>query len=164
MSAETPARPFKIPMVQIGIEDPRQPEVEALVKALDDFANALYPPQSNHLLDIQSLAKPDVVFFVARQDGRAIGCGAFRQLDARHGEIKRMYVPHEARGRGLGRVLLDTIEAEAKRRGFERLSLETGIHNHEALNLYRRAGYVACPPFGAYSADPLSLFMTKEIA
>ncbi len=162
MTADPP--PFRIPMVQIAIEDPRQPEVVALIDALDDFARSLYPPESNHLLDIAALAKPDVVFFVARQDGRAIGCGAFRMLDPTHGEIKRMYVPHEARGRGLGRVILDTIEAEAKRRGVRHLSLETGIHNHDALNLYRRGGYKDCAPFADYRHDPLSLFMTKEIA
>lgn len=162
MSADPPR--FRIPMVQIAIEDPRQQEVVALIEALDDFARALYPPESNHLLDIAALAKPDVVFFVARQDGKAIGCGAFRRLDQTHGEIKRMYVPHEARGRGLGRVILDTIEFEAKALGLRRLSLETGIHNHEALNLYRRAGYHDCPPFADYKLDPLSLFMTKEIA
>jgi len=159
-----PTPPFRVPKVQIAIEDPRQQEVVALVDALDDFSKSLYPAESNHLLDIEELAKPDVVFFVARQDGRAIGCGAFRFLEKTHGEVKRMYVPHEARGRGLGRVILDTIEAEARRRGVRRLSLETGIHNHDAINLYRRAGYEDCPPFGPYKADPLSLFMTKEIA
>jgi putative acetyltransferase len=163
MSGEQPP-PYKIPRIEVRQEDPRQPEVVALIEALDDFSKSLYPPESNHLLDIAALARPEVVFFVARQDGQAIGCGAFRLLDARHGEVKRMYVPHEARGRGLGRAILDTIEAEAKRRGVVRLSLETGIHNHEAINLYRRAGYMDCPPFANYKADPLSLFMTKEIA
>ena len=155
--------PFKIPMIHIEIEDPRQPEVAALITALDEYSKSLYPPGSNHLLDIEALAKPDVVFFVARQDALAIGCGAFRLLDKRHGEIKRMNVPHEARGRGLGRAILETIETEAKRRGVRRLSLETGVRNSEALILYRRAGYEDCPAFGPYKPDPLSLFMTKEL-
>jgi putative acetyltransferase len=163
MSGEQPP-PFKIPRIEIVQENPYQPEVIALIDALDDFSKSLYPPESNHLLDIEALAKPDVVFFVARQEGRAIGCGAFRLLDAQHGEIKRMYVPHEARGRGLGWVILETIEAEAKRRGIKQLSLETGIHNLQAVHLYHRAGYEDCPPFGDYKPDPLSLFMTKEIA
>jgi putative acetyltransferase len=164
MSGDTPNPPFKIPRIEIAQEDPRQPEVLALIDALDDFSKSLYPAESNHLLDIEALAQLDVIFFVARQEGRAIGCGAFRILDMRHGEIKRMYVPHEARGRGLGWALLDTIERKAKMRGMKRLSLETGIHNHDAVNLYRRAGYAGCPPFGDYKPDPLSLFMTKEIA
>ena len=163
MSADPPA-PLRVPRISIAQEDPRQPEVVALIDALDDYSKSLYPPQSNHLLDVEALAKPDVVFFVARQEGRAIGCGAFRFLDPKHGEIKRMYVPHEARGRGLGWVLLDTIEDEARRRGIERPSLETGIHNLQAVHLYRRAGYRDCAPFGDYKPDPLSLFMTKEIA
>jgi len=163
MSGDVPP-PFKVPRVSIAQEDPRQPEVVALIEALDDFSKSLYPATSNHLLDVAELAKPDVVFFVARQEGRAIGCGAVRLLDATHGEIKRMYVPHEARGRGLGWVLLDTIEAEARKRGIRRLSLETGIHNLQAVHLYRRAGYTDCPPFADYKPDPLSLFMTKEIA
>lgn len=163
MSADTPP-PFRIPRIAIAQEDPRQPDVVALIDALDAFSKSLYPAESNHLLDVDDLAKPDVVFFVARQEGKAIGCGAFRFIDAGHGEIKRMYVPHEARGRGLGWVLLETIEAEARRRGITRLSLETGIHNLQAVHLYRRAGYQDYPPFGDYKPDPLSLFMTKEIA
>lgn len=163
MSGDPPS-PFHIPRVEIAQEDPRQPEVVALIDALDDFSKSLYPPESNHLLDIEALARPEVVFFVARQEGKAIGCGAFRFLDPTHGEIKRMYVPHEARGRGLGWVLLDTIETEAAKRGIKRLSLETGIHNLQAVHLYRRAGYRDCAPFGDYKPDPLSLFMTKEIA
>ena len=163
MSGDTPL-PFKIPRIEIAQEDPRQPEVIALIDALDDFSKSLYPPESNHLLDVAALAKPDVVFFVARQEGRAIGCGAFRVLDARHGEIKRMSVPHEARGLGLGRALLDTIESEARRRGIKRLSLETGIHNLQAVHICHRAGYEDCPPFAEYQPDHLSLFMTKEIA
>ena len=163
MTGEAPP-PFKVPRISIAQEDPRQPEVVALIDALDDYSKSLYPTESNHLLDVVELAKPDVVFFVARQEGEAIGCGAFRFLDATHGEIKRMYVPHEARGRGLGWVLLDTIEAEARNRGIKRLSLESGIHNLQAVHLYRRAGYRDCPPFGDYKPDPLSLFMTKEVA
>jgi putative acetyltransferase len=163
MSGDTPP-PFKIPRVEIAQEDPRQPEVLALIDALDDFSRSLYPADSNHLMDIEALAKPDVCFFVARQEGKAIGCGAFRLLDKQHGEIKRMYVPHEARGRGLGWAILETIETEAERRGIKRLSLETGIHNLQAVHLYHHAGYEECPPFGGYKPDPLSLFMTREIA
>ena len=163
MSADDPVQ-FRVPRIEIAEEDPRQPEVRAMIEALDEFSNSLYPADSNHLLDIESLAKPNIHFFVAREQGRAIGCGAFRVLEPGHGEIKRMYVPHEARGRGLGRALLDTIESEAKRHGLKRLSLETGIKNLQAVHLYHRAGYEECPPFGDYKPDPLSLFMTKEIA
>ena len=89
-----------------------------------------------------------------------MGCGALR-IDAGYGELKRMYVVPEARGRQLGRRILDHIEAEARREGLNCLRLETGIHQPEALALYRAAGYVEREAFGTYAPDPLSVFMEK---
>ena len=150
--------------VVIAREPPRQPEVEALVRDLDRLMESLYPAESNHLLDIAALERPDIRFFVARRGGAAIGCGAFRVLDRRHGEIKRMFVAPAQRGSGLGRALLAHIEGAARAEGLERLSLETGISQPEAIGLYRAAGYRECDPFGDYRPDPLSAFMTKPLA
>lgn len=150
--------------VSIGRADPRLPEVRALISALDGLMASLYPAESNHLLDVDTLALDDVTFLVARDGERIVGCGAMKRHDARLGEVKRMFVDPEARGRGLGARILEAIEAEAVRQGLRRLALETGIHQPEAIGLYRKAGFQECPPFADYKPDPLSLFMIKEIA
>jgi putative acetyltransferase len=149
--------------VEIGREDPREPQVRALIAALDDHVAKLYPAESNHLLDVDTLARADVTFLVARRSGEAVGCGALRRHDARLGEVKRMFVAPAARGLGLGKRMLEAIEADARRQGLQQLALETGIHQPEAISLYRRAGFRECQAFGGYKPDPLSLFMVKEL-
>jgi putative acetyltransferase len=166
--------------ITIQREDPAQPDVRALIAALDALMSGLYPAESNHLLDIETLRGPGIKFFVARYDGVAVGCGAYRLLDLNHGadtapsnhgadtapshgEIKRMFVTPIARGMRLGWRLLQHLETDAHVAGVKRLSLETGIDQPEAIGLYERAGYVESPPFGAYQPDPLSVFMTKAI-
>jgi putative acetyltransferase len=149
--------------ITLRIESPRQPDVERLLEALDAYQSALYPPESNHLLDVEALTAPSIRFFVARRDGRALGCGALRIDAAGYGELKRMFVSPEARGLKLGRRILDRIEAEARREGLRCMRLETGIRQPEALGLYRAAGYAERGAFGEYSADPLSVFMEKSL-
>lgn len=149
--------------VTLARESPRQADVGRLLAALDAYQSALYPAESNHLLDVDALAAPAVRFFVARRDGAALGCAALRIDPERYGELKRMYVTPEARGMSLGRRLLERVEAEARREGLECLRLETGIHQPEALGLYRSAGYREREPFGGYARDPLSVFMEKRL-
>lgn len=144
-------------------ERPDQPDVIALIEALDAYANALYPPESNHLLDIASLSAPEVTFLVVRDGRAAVGCGAVLRDARGWGEVKRMYVRPDQRGRGVGRGVLSEIEAVARDAGLPLLRLETGIHNTEALGLYRRAGFVECAAFGNYAPDPLSVFMEKRV-
>jgi len=146
--------------IMLAIESPRQPEVQRMLEALDAYQSTLYPPESNHFLDVEGLAAPNVRFIVARRGGVAVGCGALR-IDVGYGELKRMYVVPAARGHRLGRLILDRIEAEARRAGLLCLRLETGIHQPEALALYRAAGYAEREAFGEYAADPLSVFMEK---
>jgi putative acetyltransferase len=146
----------------LRIESPRQPDVERLLDALDAYQSALYPTESNHFLDVEALAAPDVRFFVARRDGRALGCGALRIDATGYGELKRMFVTPDARGLKLGRRILDRIEEEARREGLACVRLETGIHQPEALGLYRAAGYVEREAFGSYKPDSLSVFMEKS--
>jgi putative acetyltransferase len=149
--------------ITIGAERPDQSDVMALIEALDAHAIALYPPESNHLLDIASLCGPSVRFLVVRAGGKAVGCGAIL-IDGRGwGEIKRMYVDPGQRGRGLGRRVLAELEAVARKDALPHLRLETGIHNTEALGLYRRAGFRECAAFGDYRPDPLSVFMEKRV-
>ena len=125
--------------VTLARESPHQADVGRLLAALDAYQSALYPAESNHFLDVDALAAPGVRFFVARRDGAALGCAALRIDPERYGELKRMYVTPEARGMSLGRRLLERVEAEARREGLECLRLETGIHQPEALGLYRSA-------------------------
>ncbi len=150
-------------MLEIRPEPPRQDEVAALLAASDAFSMALYPPESNHLVDVTTLEKPEVTFLVARLSGRAVGCGAVVRKGADWGEIKRMFVDVAARGTGAGAKLLSLLEADARARGITVLRLETGIHNDAALKLYRKFGYVERGPFGDYAEDPLSIFMERTL-
>jgi putative acetyltransferase len=144
-------------------ESPNQPEVIALIEALDAYANSLYPPESNHLLDVASLRAPSVTFLVARDAGEAVACGGVLRDPRGWGEVKRMYVRRDQRGRGTGRRVLTGIEGVARSARLPLLRLETGIHNSDALALYRRAGFTECGPFGDYAPDPLSVFMEKRV-
>lgn len=149
--------------VRIDPESPRQPDIVRLVEELDTYLVALYPAESNHLLDIESLAQPDIRFLVARREGEAVGCIALRVDPTGWGEVKRLYVSPRARGLGLGRRLLSALEAQAQRERLSLLRLETGIHQPEALGLFRAAGFREIPAFGAYAPDPLSVFMEKAL-
>ena len=147
----------------INFESPDQPEVIALITELDAYQDTLYPPESRHYLDLTSLAQPNVLFAVARDDaGRAIGCGAV-VLYPEFGELKRMYVSPRGRGQGVGRKLLALLESQAIGSGCKLLTLETGPYQHEALALYASAGYERRGPFGDYRNDPLSVFMQKHL-
>ena len=149
----------------ITIEPARaaSPDAAALVAELDGYLAGLYPPQSNHGLTIAQIEQPNVRFFVLRDAGRAIGCGAFVNVDAAYAEIKRMYVRPSHRGQRLGRRLLEFVEAQARDDGLLLARLETGIAQPEAIALYERSGYRRCAPFGDYALDPLSVFMEKSL-
>ena len=140
-----------------------QPEVIALIEALDAYQKPLYPPESHHGIDLAALSQRNVIFAVARDaQGAAVGCGAV-VIEASLGELKRMYVRPERRGRRIAHALLAFLEAEASRRGCTRLMLETGVRQPEAHGLYARSGYVRCGPFASYVDDPNSVFMSKQL-
>lgn len=149
--------------MNIQIETPRQPDVIAMLVQLDAYFAGLYPAESNHLMDVDSLTQPDVVFLVARDaGGRALGCGAYVNRGG-YGEVKRMYVDPAQRGQGVGGKLLAEIARHAAQAGLPALMLETGISQPEAIGLYERDGFVHCAPFGDYQPDPLSFFMVKTL-
>ena len=142
--------------------DPACLDARALIDELDAFLTSMYPAESNHLLSIESLQAPEVTFLLLRVDGKAAGCGAF----VRHGdyaELKRMFVRPEYRGLKLGRRLVDELESRILLGGIRAARLETGIRQVEALALYEKAGYVRRGEFGEYAADPLSVFMEKQL-
>jgi putative acetyltransferase len=150
-------------IVTIAEESPRQPAVLRLLELSDAYAASLYPAESNHMVDISTLEKPEVSFFVARSNGAIVGCCALVVAGDETAEIKRMFVDPEARGLKVGRQLLAALEAKAGRLGLWAIQLETGIHQPEAIGLYKASGYVERPPFGSYLPDPLSLFMEKHV-
>ena len=150
-------------MHEIRIEHPDQPDVIGLLQARDEYSATLYPPESNHALDLAGLLAPAVTFLVARRDGVAVACGAVVRGSPNEGEIKSMWVEPGHRGRGVGRAMLAAVERTAQAQGVAILRLETGIRQPEALRMYRAAGYRETGPFGAYRPDPLSVFMEKRL-
>jgi putative acetyltransferase len=151
------------PEISIRPEDPRQADVQRIIAESGAYLQALYPSESNHLVDVDALAASDALFLVARRNGELLGSIAFRIIAPGHAEIKRMFVRTQARGNGVGRRLLEALEDAARQRNVDHISLETGIRQPEAIGLYRASGYRDCPPFGTYTPDPLSLFMTKRL-
>lgn len=149
--------------VVIAAESPRQDAVVALVAALDRYLLDLYPADTCHLLDIESLEAPDVRFFVARKDGVPVGCAALRVDSAGYGEVKRMYVDAAARGHRIGDRLLARLEEQARAEGLTALLLESGIHQHEALALYRKAGFTDRGLYACYADNGVSVFMEKPL-
>lgn len=136
-----------------------------LIAALNAELSARYPePGATHFRLAEDETAPGRgAFLVAYQEGEAVGCGALRTIEPGVGEIKRMYVRPAARGRGIGRVVLEALEEEARRLGLRRLVLETGTRQSEALALYERSGYGRIPPFGEYARSPLSICLAKAL-
>lgn len=140
--------------------DPR--EARALLEASHAMMMALFNPDSNHFLSLEALAGPEISFFVARLDGRTVGCGALAQRDG-YGEIKSMFVDPDVRRAGVAAALMARLEAEAAAQGLDLLRLETGNLLEAAHALYARCGFAVCGPFGDYPAHPQSVFMEKRL-
>jgi len=134
-----------------------------LLRLADERSAGLYPEDARPGPDVNTLLALQVRFFVARVDGRAIGCGGWAPDGGGMAELKRIFVAAEARGLGIGRALLQALEADAARAGIRLMRLETGVKSAEAIGLYRRFGYRETGPFGAYDPDPLSVFMEKAL-
>ncbi|SIN87619.1 GNAT family N-acetyltransferase [Agromyces cerinus] len=150
--------------VTVSIEAPRQPEVERLLDASTAFAQSLYPPESNFLLDVATLERPEVAFYVARDGERAVGIAALvAEADASRGELKRMFVDPAARGHGVAAALLERIEADAAARGLVEIVLETGDLHDAAQALYTRHGYREIPQFGQYVGEAHSVCFAKPL-
>ncbi|MFO1269520.1 MAG: GNAT family N-acetyltransferase [Rubrivivax sp.] len=177
--------------ILIRRERPDQPEVMALLQALDDYLGALYPPEANHIMDVASLGASEVRFIVAREPamapvmanslgdarhgdatpGRAVGTAAVRLMPGeaatdgeRYGEVKRMYVAPAQRGQRLGAALVAELEATLLREGIGLALLETGRDQTEAVRLYERCGYRERGPFGGYPDNGLSVFYGKRLS
>lgn len=123
------------------------------------------PPESIHALDIETLRKPEITFWTVWESTELLGCGALKELNSQHGEIKSMRTSSLHLRKGVARKLLDHILEEAKRRGYVRLSLETGSMEafEPARNLYVNFGFIDCEPFADYVKDPYSVYMTRKL-
>lgn len=151
--------------MHIIADDLSHPQVHALLQEHLAQMHAQSPPESVHALDLQRLRVPEISFWTVWDGDTLIGCGALKALSAEHGEIKSMRTPQAQRRRGAGRAVLRHIMAEARARGYRRLSLETGSMDAfvPARQLYRSEGFHDCAPFADYADDPNSVFMTIEL-
>lgn len=155
--------------MDIAIERVQAPnsETRELLAELDAVLSGPYAADQRHALSIEQLFEPNLRFFVAWLDGAAVACGGVGFYDG-FAELKRMYSRPAVRGRGVGKALLQRLEAEARAVGSPLLRIETGVYQQEALRFYERAGFRRCGPFGPYAAMPpraieLSLFYEKSI-
>jgi putative acetyltransferase len=146
----------------IDEDDPRREDVSALLVQHLTFARAVTPPEGVFALDLTGLLDPAITFYSLRADGDLLGVGALKQLDPTHAEIKSMHTAAQARGRGVGRAMVDHLLAVAAGRGVRRVSLETGTQPafEPARALYASAGFVPCGPFADYPDSDTSAFMT----
>ena len=151
--------------MKIEIDDLTRPAVHALLEEHLANMRTLSPADSVHALDLGALRQPDISFWSAWDGTTLLGCGALKELNPMHGEIKSMRTSLAVRGRGVGQALLTYIIAVARARGYTRLSLETGAMAafKPAHRLYERNGFGYCGPFGAYVEDPHSVFMTLAL-
>lgn len=151
--------------MEITIDDLTRPEVIALLEEHLQDMHAITPPGSVHALDLSALRGPGVTFWTAWEGDTLLGCGALKEIDPTHGEIKSMRTPARLRRRGAGQAILAHIVAVARSRGYRRLSLETGATEAFAAahRLYERHGFIDCGPFDGYGPDPHSRFMTLSL-
>jgi putative acetyltransferase len=151
--------------MHIETDDLSRPAIHALLNEHLESMYALSPPESVHALDLDKLRQPGVTFWSAWEDSVLLGCGALKELDPQHAEVKSMRTPDALRRRGAGRAILAHIVGVARARGYRRLSLETGSMEafQPARSLYERFGFTACGPFGQYREDPNSVFMTMAL-
>ena len=150
---------------EIKLDDLSSPEIAQL---LGDHLRDMYeqsPPGSVHALDLNDLKKPDITFWSVWENENLVGCGALKELDRAHGEIKSMRTAHAFRGKGAAKLIVRHIIGEARSRGYRRLSLETGsmAFFDPARRLYESHGFAYCGPFADYVPDPNSVFMTIEL-
>jgi len=140
-------------------------EIQALLRLHAEGMVANSPADACHFLDLSGLQDPAVTVWSAWDGGDLAGCGALREINAAHGEVKSMRTAPDHLGRGVGRLLLQHIVEQASERGYERLSLETGAGEPfgAAVHLYEKFGFERCGPFAGYEANEFSQFFTLAL-
>lgn len=151
--------------ITLRVDDLNGPEIAAFLEEHLAEMRSVSPPESKHALDLDGLRKPEITFWTAWDHDRLVGCCALKSLDAGHAELKSMRVARDRRTSGIGSHLVNHAIAEAKARGYARLSLETGAMPffEPARRLYARHGFLPCDPFGDYCPDRNSVFLTKAL-
>ena len=151
--------------MEIKLDDLSGEDITKLIKEHRQSMFEHSPAESVHALDIEELRKENITFWSVWEGGELVGCGALKELTAKHGEIKCMRTSPLHLRKGVGGKMLAYIEEEGKRRGYEKLSLETGSAAafEPAVRLYCKFGFCFCPPFADYLADPHSLFLSKPL-
>lgn len=146
--------------VSVRTDDLTGPEIAALLAAHSALMEEVTPCGSCHYLPIEGLRIPEVSMWSAWDGDALVGCGALKEIGPDHGEVKSMHTAKAHRGRGVGRLILGVILDEARRRGYRRLSLETGSSGafRPARSLYEKHGFVPCGPFASYGDDPNSAY------
>jgi putative acetyltransferase len=151
--------------MKIELDELSRPEVHALLAEHLSNMHQLSPPESVHALDVEQLRRPDITFWCAWEGAQLLGCGALKELSLSHGEVKSMRTARAHLRKGVARAILGRIIEEARRRRYERLSLETGSPAafQPAQRLYASFGFTYCGPFADYAEDPNSVFMTRAL-
>ena len=150
---------------QIAVDDPRAPDVRALVRRHLEFALGQTPREHSFALGVTGLLDPAITLFSFRAAGSLLGIGAIKRLGPGHAEIKSMHTAKAARGQGIGRALLAHLLGVASATGYRRVSLETGTTPAyaPARALYASTGFVPCGPFAGYLPTGHNYFMTLNL-
>jgi putative acetyltransferase len=151
--------------MDIRLDDLRGSEIAKLIGDHLYSMTLHSPPESIHALDLEKLRQPDITFWSAWEGSELLGCAALKELDPQHGEVKSMKTSPKHLRKGVAKQLLEHLIEEAKLRGYQRISLETGPMEafEAAKRLYAKFGFTYCDPFADYKEDPNSVFMTKEL-
>lgn len=151
--------------MHLRIDDLTGSEIAALLEEHIEDMKSVSPPESKHALDLEGLRQSDITFWTIWEGDSLAGCGALKELEKQHGEIKSMRTSRNFVRRGVASKVLSHIISEATKRGYKRLSLETGSMDYfkPAHKLYESFGFTFCEPFGDYKLDPNSVFMMKEL-
>ena len=151
--------------MEIRIDDLSGTEVQALLSEHLKSMHEVSPAESVHALDVGELRQSDITFWSVWAGTALAGCGALKELNKEHGEVKSMRTSAHFLGKGVATRLLSHLIQEARRRGYRRLSLETGSMAYflPARNLYEKFGFRECAPFADYIEDPNSTFMTLDV-
>jgi putative acetyltransferase len=150
-------------MIAIAIESPLQDDVRGLIEELNATLLELTPPEFVFHMTAEQMAGPDTTVFIARDDGKAVACGALKRHADGVGEVKRMYTRPSHRGRKIGAMIVERVEALASEEGFKRLVLETGDRHPAAWTVYERAGFTRCGPVLDYPDSRWSVFYEKDL-
>lgn len=149
--------------IAVAVESPLQDDVRELVAELNATLLELTPPEFVFHMTVEQMAEPTTTVFIAREDGRAVGCGALKRHEGGVGEVKRMFTRPSHRGRKIGAEIVRHVEALAREKGLKRLVLETGDRHPAAWAVYERAGFTRCGPVLDYPDSKWSVFYEKSL-